>query len=98
MPPHDRCINECCNNEKRYPERMIVHSNVKDGKLVFHKLPVNEERKKSWIHAVSKGRQDFGSVALHSVALHSQSVALQKVLKNPHILLMTFLNCSPEKI
>ena len=98
MPPYDRCINECCNNDKRYPERMIVHSNAKDGKLIFHKLPVNEERKKFWIHAVSKGREDFESVALHSVALHSQSVALQKVLKNPHILLMAFLNCSPEKI
>ena len=24
-----------------YPERMIVHSNVKDGQIVFHKLPVN---------------------------------------------------------
>ena len=39
---------------------MIVHSNVKDGRIVFHKLPVNEERQKAWIHAVSKGRKDFG--------------------------------------
>ena len=63
MSPHDWCIIVgCCNNDKRYPERMIVHSNVKDGKLVFHKLPVNEERKRAWIHAVSKGREDFESV------------------------------------
>ena len=28
-----------------YPEwRMIVYSNVKDGKIAFCKLPVNEER------------------------------------------------------
>ena len=33
---------------------MIVHGNVKDGEIVFHKLPVNEERQKAWIHAVSK--------------------------------------------
>ena len=63
MSPHDWCIIVgCCNNDKRYAERMIVHSNVKDGKLVFHKLPVNEERKRAWIHAVSKGREDFESV------------------------------------
>ena len=37
---------------------MIIHSNVKDGKIVFHKLPVNEERQKAWIHVVSKGRED----------------------------------------
>ena len=38
---------------------MIVYSNVKDGKMVFHKLPVNEERQKAWIHAVSKAREGF---------------------------------------
>ena len=38
---------------------MIVHSNVKDGKIFFHKLPVNEERQKAWMYPVSKGREDF---------------------------------------
>ena len=38
---------------------MIVHSNVKDRKIVFHKLPVNEERQKAWIHTVGKGSEDF---------------------------------------
>ena len=40
---------------------MIVYSNVRDGKIVFQKLPVNEERQKAWIHAVtvSKRREDF---------------------------------------
>ena len=38
---------------------MIIHSNVKDGKIVFHKLPVNEERQKAWIYVVSKRRKDF---------------------------------------
>ena len=67
MPPHDRCIVRCYNNDKRYPERMIVHSNIKDGKLVFHKLQVNEERKKAWIHPVSKGREDFESVVYNQL-------------------------------
>ena len=57
--PHDICIVGCCNNDKKYPERMIVYSIVKYGKIVFHKLPVNEERQKAWIHVVSKGREDF---------------------------------------
>ena len=57
--PHDRCIVGCCDNDKRCPERMIVHSNVTDGIIVFHKLQVNEEREKAWIHAVSKGKEDF---------------------------------------
>ena len=38
---------------------MIVYSNVKDGNIVFCKLPVNEERQNAWIHAVSKGRENF---------------------------------------
>ena len=47
--PHNRCIVGCCDNNKRYPDRMIVHSDVKDGKLAFHKLLVNEERQKAWM-------------------------------------------------
>ena len=43
--PHNRCIVGCCDNDKRYPDRMIVHSDVKDGKIAFHKLPVNEDKK-----------------------------------------------------
>ena len=42
-----------------YPERMTVHSNVKDGQIVFHKLPVNEERQKAWVYALDKGKKDF---------------------------------------
>ena len=53
---NDRCVVRCCD---RYPDRMIIHSNITSGKLVFHKIPVNEERRKAWIHAVSKGREAF---------------------------------------
>ena len=65
MPPpnnNGRCIVGCSDDDKRYIpylERTIVYSNVKNGKIVFHKLPVNEERQKAWIHAVSKRREDF---------------------------------------
>ena len=57
--PQDRDIAGCCDNDKRYPERMIIYSNVKGGKIFFHKLSINEERQKAWIFAVSKGKEDF---------------------------------------
>ena len=60
-----------CNNDKRHPERMIVHHNVKDEILVFHRLLLSVERQKAWMHVISKEREDF-----ESVALHFQSVAL----------------------
>ena len=56
---NDRCVIGVCNNDKRYPDRMEIHSNVKSGKLSFHKIPKNEERRKAWIHAISKGRKEF---------------------------------------
>ena len=47
----------CCKMTKgSYPQRMIVHSKVKYGQIVFHKLPVSKERKKAWVHVVSKGK------------------------------------------
>ena len=36
-----------------------VHSKAKDGQTFFYNLPFNEERPKGWMHAVSKGREDF---------------------------------------
>ena len=61
--PRDRCIV----NDKRYPERMIVYSNVKDRKLVFHKLPVNEERQR-------KQRKGRFSVSCFTVCCFTFSV------------------------
>ena len=54
---NNRCAVGCCDNDKRYPDRMIIHSNVASRKLIFHEIPVNEERRKAWIHAVSQGRE-----------------------------------------
>ena len=53
----DKCVVGCCDNDKRYRDRMVIHSNVTSGKLVFYKIPVNEERLKAQIYAVSKGRE-----------------------------------------
>ena len=54
-----RCVVGCCDNDKRYHDRIIINSNITSGKLVFHKIPVNEERRKAWIHVVLKGREAF---------------------------------------
>ena len=52
----DRCVVGYCDNNKRYPDRMIIHSKVANEKLVFHKMPVKEKRWKAWIHTASKVR------------------------------------------
>ena len=59
---------------------MIVHSNVKDGQIFFHKLPVNEERQKAWIHAVSKRREDFlrNQNILKQLASYVQIISLRE--------------------
>ena len=75
---YDRCIVRCCANDERYLERMIVHSNVKHGKIVFHKLPVNEEEQKAWIDAVTKGREDFEEPKHFKVASYVQISSLRK--------------------
>ena len=62
----------------KYPERMIVHSNVKDRQIVFHKLPVNEERQKAWAHAVSKGRGDFFEKPKHFKVANAQIISLRE--------------------
>ena len=77
---NDRCVVGCCDNDKRYPDRMIIHSNVTSGKLVFHKIPVNEERRKAWIHAVSKGREAFNPRKFSRFALTILSMENQPIL------------------
>jgi len=64
MGKHDRCVIGVCNNDKRYPERMEVHSNVASGKIVMHKLPSDPNRSKAWIHHISKGRLLFQKIVM----------------------------------
>ena len=53
MGKHDRCVVGVCNNDKRYPEHMEIHSNVNSAKVVMHKIPVDQQRRNAWIHLVS---------------------------------------------
>ena len=50
-----RCCVGGCDNDKRYPDRIVKHSNVV-GKLRFHNFPANEESKCAWVQKISKGR------------------------------------------
>ena len=58
MGKHDRCCVGVCDNDERFPETFISHSNVK-GKLVMHKFPVDPQNRAAWTHQISKGRKDF---------------------------------------
>ena len=56
---NEKCVFRCCDDDKRYPDNIIIHSNVASRKLIFHKILVTEERRKASIHAVSKGKEAF---------------------------------------
>ena len=59
MGKHDRCCVGSCDNDMRYQEKYIIHSNVKTGKLVFHKFPADEKKRKLWKAQVLRGRKDW---------------------------------------
>ena len=97
---NDRCVVGICNNDKRYPERYRIHSNVTSGKLCFHKLPADERTKKSWIHAVSKGRKHF-VVPKHFKVCSNHFFDGLPTYENPNpTLFLTHtmnVQCTPEK-
>ena len=47
MPSHAFCVVGVCDNNKRYPERIVKHGNVK-GEVIMHKLPTDEDLKKEY--------------------------------------------------
>lgn len=59
MGKHNRCCVGPCDNDKRYPEKYIIHSNVTSRKIVFHKFPTNEQNRKLWTSQVLRGRKDW---------------------------------------
>ena len=79
---HDRCVVGICDNDKRYPERFIKHSHV-TGKLVFHKLPADLEKRQAWINAVAKGRKDF-HVPKHLFVCSNHFIAGKPTKNNPN--------------
>ena len=53
----DRCCVGTCDNDTRYQERFVVKGYVQ--KLMFHRLPRYEEKRKTWASLLSKGRSGF---------------------------------------
>ena len=53
----DRCCVGTCDNDTRYQERFVVKGHVQ--KLMFHRFPPNEEKRKTWTSLISKGRSGF---------------------------------------
>ena len=56
MPNHRCCVGGC-NNDWRYPEKLVVKSHVKE--LKFHHFPKDELKRKLWVAEVSKGLVGF---------------------------------------
>ena len=57
IPTHTRCVVGVCNDDKRYPEHQIKHSNVKENPA-FHKLPTDSGICRAWVKQSSKGRSN----------------------------------------
>ena len=51
MDKNARCCVRGCDNDKRYPDRFVKHSNIV-GQLCFHKFPTNEEMRKVWEYKI----------------------------------------------
>ena len=49
----DRCCLGACNNDTRCQERFVEKDHVQ--KLMFHRFPRNEEKRKIWTSLISKG-------------------------------------------
>ena len=66
---HDRCCVGTCDNDRRYPDKLIdrrypdkliVSSNVTS--VMWHKFPKEDIKRKRWVKLISKGRADFEPV------------------------------------
>ena len=53
----DRCCVVTCDNDTRYNERFAVKDRIQ--KLMFHRFPRNEEKRKTWTSLTSKKRSGF---------------------------------------
>ena len=53
----DRCCVGTCDNDTRYQKRFVVKGHVQ--KLMFHRFPRNEEKRKTWTSLISKARSGF---------------------------------------
>ena len=55
--PNYRCCVGGCDNDSRYPDKIVKRSNVKE--LKFHYFPKDPEKRKLWVKEVEKGLIDF---------------------------------------
>ena len=53
----DRCSIGCCNNDRCYPNKLILHSHVNN--LQFHGLPKDPQLQKVWHDKVRQGRSYY---------------------------------------
>ena len=56
--PHYHCCVSGCDNDSRYPDKIVKHGHVK-GELHWHYLPKNPERRAQWTEQISKGLENF---------------------------------------
>ena len=59
MGKHNRCCVGPCDNDKRYKEKFVIHSNVKTGKIRFHIFPADKKKRALWTAQVLLGRKDW---------------------------------------
>ena len=52
-----RCCVGGCDNDSRYPEKMVKRNHVET--LKFHRFPKEESEREMWQHNISKGRKFF---------------------------------------
>ena len=53
----DRCSIGCCNNDRRYPSRLVIRSNVNN--LQFHGLRKDPKLREIWYSNIKQGRLDY---------------------------------------
>jgi hypothetical protein len=57
MGDDDRCSIGVCNNDRRYPEKILVRLHV--SKFQFHGLPTDQKLQHIWHDKIRKGRQNY---------------------------------------
>lgn len=53
----DRCSFGICDNDRRYPDKLVKRSHVSN--LQFHSLPKDPQLSKLWHDKIRQGRQNY---------------------------------------
>ena len=56
--PHYRCCAGGCDNDSRYPEKVLKRGHV-TGDLTWHYFPKDPKERALWVKNISKGLEDF---------------------------------------